>query len=336
LDTELDRKRLKVCLIGGDHTGWALDSELALTRRMLNFVNFSNLLFCDVIHTIFWPVILRIPKFLFSGKKVISHLTHDPSIAFQLPGFEQVSARVNTWVVRSQHALRLMQERGLNACLIPYGIDTTIFYPIPKSDYQLQELVKTWNIPSSHYLVGSFQRDTEGNDLISPKLVKGPDRFLEIVSLINQQAPSIHVVLAGPRRFWLRQQLLEARIPFTYIGQDIAGDDIHQNTLSHQTMNLLYNLIDLYIVSSRMEGGPQAILEAAATQCKIISTRVGHAEDVLDPGCLYDDASQAVTMVQNDMISGELSHTLEANWQAVDRHRLENLTPEWQALYHTF
>jgi glycosyltransferase involved in cell wall biosynthesis len=328
-------KRLNVCLIGGDHTGWALDSELALTRQMLNFVNFSNLLFCDVIHTIFWPVLLRIPKFLFGRKKVISHLTHDPSIAFQSPGFEQVSVRVNKWIVRSQHALQTMQERGLDARFIPYGIDTTVFFPIPKSNSQIQEMVHTWEIPSDHYLIGSFQRDTEGNDLISPKLVKGPDRFLEIVNHIYQQTPSIHVVLAGPRRFWLRQQLLEAGIPFTYIGKDIAGDDIHQNTLSHHTMNFLYNLIDLYIVSSRKEGGPQAILEAAATQCKIISTRVGHAEDVLDPGCFYEDASQAVTLVQNDMISGELAHTVEANWQAVDRHRLENLTSEWQALYHT-
>jgi glycosyltransferase involved in cell wall biosynthesis len=330
----LDRKRLKVCLMGGDHAGWALDSELALTRRMLNFVNFTNLLFCDVIHTIFWPVLLRIPKFLFAGKKVISHLTHDPSIAFQSPGFEQVSQCVNIWVVRSRHALRLMQERGLSACLIPYGIDTAVFYPIPKSDFQIQEMVKTWKIPSDHYLVGSFQRDTEGKDLQSPKLVKGPDRFLEIVTHINQQTPSIHVVLAGPRRFWLRKQLLVAGIPFTYIGQDITGDDIRQNTLSHQTMNRLYNLIDLYIVSSRVEGGPQAILESAATQCKVISTRVGHAEDVLDPDCLYDDTTQAVAKVQNDMVSGELKYTLEANWQAVDRHRLENLIPEWQALYH--
>ena len=26
-------------------------------------------------------------------------------------------------------------------------------------------------------LIGSFQRDTEGHDMISPKLVKGPDIF---------------------------------------------------------------------------------------------------------------------------------------------------------------
>jgi len=155
--------------MGGDHTGWALDSELALTRRMLHFVSFSNLLLCDVIHSVYWPPLLRIPKFLVAGKKVISHLTHDPSIAFDLPGFEQVTQRVNTWVVRSWRALRLMQERSLNACLIPYGIDTTVFFPISKSDIRIQEMIKNWKIPPDRYLVGSFQRDTEGNRNGSPK-----------------------------------------------------------------------------------------------------------------------------------------------------------------------
>jgi len=233
--------------------GWALDSELALTRRLLNFVSFSNLLFCDVIHAVYWPVLLGLPRILLTGKKIISHLTHDPMVAFQLPGFDAISKRVNVWVVRSQRAKRLMEERGLNVCLIPYPIDTDVFYPISKTDVQIRKLVADWSIPSDHYLIGSFQRDTEGSDLQSPKLIKGPDIFADIVTSIWKDFPAVHVVLAGPRRFWLRQRLAIAGVSFSYIGQDVAGDDVRQNTLSHETMNLLYNLIDLYIVSSRMQ-----------------------------------------------------------------------------------
>ncbi len=32
-------------------------------------------------------------------------------------------------------------------------------------------------LPNDGYLIGSFQRDTEGHDLITPKLAKGPDVF---------------------------------------------------------------------------------------------------------------------------------------------------------------
>ena len=42
-------------------------------------------------------------------------------------------------------------------------------------------------------------------------------------------------------------------------------------------LNLLYNILDLYIVSSRLEGGPQAILECAISETPIISTNVGVA-----------------------------------------------------------
>jgi glycosyltransferase involved in cell wall biosynthesis len=43
----------------------------------------------------------------------------------------------------------------------------------------------------------------------------------------------------------------------------------------------LYNTLDLYVVGSRCEGGPQAIFECAATQTPIISTPVGYATQIL-------------------------------------------------------
>ena len=41
---------------------------------------------------------------------------------------------------------------------------------------------------------------------------------------------------------------------------------------SFETLNELYNILDLYIVASRIEGGPQAILECAVTKTPVIST----------------------------------------------------------------
>jgi glycosyltransferase involved in cell wall biosynthesis len=44
----------------------------------------------------------------------------------------------------------------------------------------------------------------------------------------------------------------------------------------------------LYIVASRYEGGPQAILECAATKTPIISTDVGVSQEILDPASIYN------------------------------------------------
>ena len=46
--------------------------------------------------------------------------------------------------------------------------------------------------------------------------------------------------------------------------------------------------MDLYVVSSRYEGGPQAVIEAAAMKVPIISNDVGIASKVLDPECVFD------------------------------------------------
>src|SRR3546814_3784371 len=46
---------------------------------------------------------------------------------------------------------------------------------------QLSALRDRYEIPSGRYLIGSFQRDSVASDLVSPKLVKGPDVFCEII-----------------------------------------------------------------------------------------------------------------------------------------------------------
>jgi len=57
--------------------------------------------------------------------------------------------------------------------------------------------------------------------------------------------------------------------------------------VDEEQLNELYNLLDLYIVSSRIEGGPQAILECAATKTPIVSTDVGIASEILNKKSIY-------------------------------------------------
>ena len=52
-------------------------------------------------------------------------------------------------------------------------------------------------------------------------------------------------------------------------------------------LNELYNILDLYIVTSRLEGGPQAILECAVSKTPIISTNVGVAPEILSPKSIF-------------------------------------------------
>ena len=48
------------------------------------------------------------------------------------------------------------------------------------------------------------------------------------------------------------------------------------------------NILDLYLVTSRIEGGPQAIMEAAISKTPILSTDVGVASEILHNDSIFD------------------------------------------------
>ena len=53
-------------------------------------------------------------------------------------------------------------------------------------------------------------------------------------------------------------------------------------------LNKLYNCLDLYIVASRVEGGPASLMECASIKIPIISTNVGIATKILNNTSIFD------------------------------------------------
>ena len=49
-----------------------------------------------------------------------------------------------------------------------------------------------------------------------PKLIKGPDRFIEIVFQMKQKNDNLKVLLTGPRRNYVINELNKRKIQFTY------------------------------------------------------------------------------------------------------------------------
>ena len=154
----------------------------------------------------------------------------------------------------------------------PFWVHQTIWHP--KNKYELRT---KYNVEEDAFLVGSFQRDTEGSDLKSPKLEKGPDVFCDFVIALHKMEPKTQVLLGGWRRQYVKNRLYDAGIKYHY-----------QELPNFSTLNDFYNMLDLYIVGSRYEGGPQAVFECSATRTPIISTRVGYAPELLSEHCMVD------------------------------------------------
>tara|TARA_B100000686_G_C16595993_1_gene866039 strand:+ start:90 stop:1007 length:918 start_codon:yes stop_codon:yes gene_type:complete len=219
----------------------------------------------------------KIPKRYLKNKKVVCSLYHFEKKDFEKKNLENFFKRdefVDEYHVISPIVEKQLREMTLKPITyIPFWVNQNIWFEI---ENKLQ-LRKKYNITEDAYLVGSFQRDTEGKDLVSPKLIKGPDRFVEIAKYYKEEFNNLKIVLSGTRRQYIIDELKKAGIEYYYF--EMANFD---------ELNELYNLIDLYIVTSRIEGGPQAIVECGITKTPIISTDVGFASDVLARESIFD------------------------------------------------
>jgi len=291
--------KTKVHLLGGEGVGWALDTDRAHLRHALEgVVEFTSLAQSEVVHAVWWEQLIAVAEPELAGKRVICQASGEPLRYLEIPAFRRVLPRVGCWIAQSAQAQEQFDALGYRCVTVPYCTDIETFRELSADDQSLQELALRWNIPRDRFLVGNFHRDTEGRDLSSPKLVKGPDVFAEMMAELVRRGVPIHVVLAGPRRHWIRRRLLEFAVPFTFVGTATDEDDMACNVLPPQELNRLYNLVDLYLVTSRSEGGPRSLLEAVAAGCRVACTRVGLAEKLLPHDALYSTALEGCDLLE--------------------------------------
>ena len=97
----------------------------------------------------------------------------------------------------TKHQLEKLTDKKI--IVAPFWLNQNNFFHIEDSI----SLKKKYGFKNEDFLIGSYQRDTEGADLLSPKLSKGPDRFLEMVLFYNRSIKNMTVVLTGRRRGYL-------------------------------------------------------------------------------------------------------------------------------------
>jgi len=163
-------------------------------------------------------------------------------------------------------------------------------------------------------LIGSFVKDGNGKKGEIPKLSKGPDIFINVVEKLSKEK-KIKVVLAGYARRYIINKLKERNIPYVY---KEMYDDIQS----------LYDCMDWYFVTSRVEGGPQSILESSYRKVKILSTDVGIASDVLHPNCICDNEQDFVDKVIHNV--DELNYNYK---RVMDNHLPINVIPKWDSFF---
>ena len=243
---------------------------------------------------------------LLEGKKVLTTVHHIVPEKFgpnERADFELRDEVTTAYHVFNQHTYEFIRPLTMKPIhVVKYWANQHIWRPTGTKE----ELRKKHGLPLDAFLVGSFQRDTEGSGIeqgiFKPKLEKGPDKLADYLETLNDfknssyahvvqagvQPSELHVVLAGWRRQYIMQRLDEAKIPYTYFDRPPL-----------ETINELYQCLDQYAVTARHEGGPQSLIECGLLGIPAVSTPVGIAEQVLPPSAIADRVFMAIPAVPN-------------------------------------
>lgn len=288
--------------IKSDNAGWILDCIKSDYKKYSKIEIVNDMKSSDIIWALnFWD--LNQCDF---SKKVISHVHHVNYDEEKKYNFQNVD-KSKACIVYNDKTLEYLKPRvKVPVIKMPYWCLSHVVN-VPK-DISLRKTLSG----NGEILIGSFQKDGNSHDK-KPKMVKGPDTFLSVVKELNK-THNIKLILSGYCREWLISELTKANINFEYY---------------HRCDNIckLYDTLDWYFVTSRIEGGPQAILEASYRKIKILSTDVGIASEILHPDCICNNVNDFVDKVRNNI------DRTEYNYSNVEGRRPDAIIPLWDKFF---
>jgi glycosyltransferase involved in cell wall biosynthesis len=243
------------------------------------------------------------------------------------------SARIDRVQVTHAEMQELVVSAGVapdKVFRIPIGVEIERF---PIADEETRATARAaFDIPTSAFVIGSFLKDGVGMDEgLEPKLLKGPDTFVAVVSRLRTTIPELFVLLTGPARGYVKRELERLGVAHCHVVPNTRAE-----------LARPYHASDVCLVTSWQEGGPKAVLESLATGVPLVTTRVGQAPELVsdgESGLLADVGdiealTAAVTRVYDD---AGLRHGLRRSGRAIaEAHAEERLDARWAELLDGF
>jgi glycosyltransferase involved in cell wall biosynthesis len=152
--------------------------------------------------------------------------------------------------------------------MVQNGIDTKLYAPV-KNDFEKLKLRKKFNIPDKAFVVGFSAKHSSNT---------GGRKGIDVLERLIQQADHENVpiwwLIRGPGWEQTIQQLNNSKSRITYLPFLPYNKEVADS----------YRVMDAYIVTSTIEGGPVPLMEAMASGLVVISTPVGVVPDLIEDG----------------------------------------------------
>ncbi len=326
----------------GDWASWVIDEEMASVRRVarglgirveerrrLNLLDAQSVFFGSQFDLLGRATDLRshrVATAYFHGKPGTGY----PDFDTIYERLRQTHERLSRIQVSHREMREIVLESGIapdKVHLIPIGIELALF--ALRTQASCAEARRTLGLPLSVPVIGSFQKDGVGwGEGLEPKAIKGPDVFVDVAARLVQSFPDLHVLLSGPARGYVKTRLSERGIPY-----------VHVHPKSYRGMGQLYQALDAYLISSRQEGGPKAVLESLAVGVPLVSTRVGQANDLIEHGVngYLVDIDDVDGLAHYATLALDTPNSFEASGRATaEAHSYARQAPLWERFFDGF
>ncbi len=174
--------------------------------------------------------------------------------------------------------------------VVPSGIDTRRFRPLPAGDYKTR-----LGVGADRIVIGTVTRQ---------RIRKGVVEFLEAIAAVRQHWPQVHGMIVG--------EVSESGELETCI-RDLGLKGHVTLTGRRRDMPEVLSAFDVYVLSSHDEGMSNALLEAMAMELPVVATDVGGTGEVVVAG------STGLLVPPKD--SAKLARGIEAILDRPDRGR---------------
>jgi len=146
--------------------------------------------------------------------------------------------------------------------VIPHGVDTEFFRRTVVSPGR-------FGIPPGRFVLGFL--GSKGSDLDYGR--KGTGVLIEVIRNAAACLPNVHIVMGGPG--W-EKEVAELKA----LGVSVSSTGY----IRKSDLPALYSALDVYLQTSRVEGGPCTVFEAMACETAVVSTRVGAVPELIVDG----------------------------------------------------
>lgn len=251
--------------------------------------------------------------------------------ALHSTGWPDVVGRLNHWLTpltdafiacapaHGQYLIEHEQFPAQRVHVIPNGVDVERFQPRPPNAALRREA----GLPDSAPLVCI---------LAALRPEKNHEMFLDVAARVRQEIPDAHFVVIGdgPRRGALEELVAQLGL----------NGSVHFLGTRPDVPELL-SLVDVVLLTSRMEANPVSILEALAVGKPVVATRVGSVPQtvsdgevgfLVEPGDAAAMAARVVELLEQPKLAAAFGAA--GRRQVCERWSLERMVEGYEALLH--